>query len=139
MNLKPLIVVIILHVAFAFNSTESPKEIGAKWETRSQQEHPECLKKTGATEEEVDQYYQLIRIPTRYNFKCYIDCVYRVYGFINEDGSVNKDTLVKNVEKLTDEILDFCDVKYQEKLDRCEKAYEYAYCITHYHSIYFQE
>ncbi|XP_031357205.1 uncharacterized protein LOC116181377 [Photinus pyralis] len=132
-----LIIATTLRMAFAFDTTDSPLLAAEKWGSRSQMEHPECLQSTGATAEEVHDFFELVGMSTRYEFKCYIDCLFKSFGFINEDGTIEGNALVQQVEIYTDEMVDFCREPYLAMEDQCERAYELSHCLTHYKHSYF--
>ncbi|KAK5640224.1 hypothetical protein RI129_011035 [Pyrocoelia pectoralis] len=131
----PIAIVLAFPVVITYNSTKNPHEVFDRWKDRLEKEHPECYKSSGVDQGDVDDYWALIRIPSTKNFKCYLECMYRSFHFINDDGVINADQLVEDVENVTYDIVNDCNAERSNTTDRCEEVYDFFICVLHHHSV----
>ncbi|XP_031357351.1 general odorant-binding protein 69a-like [Photinus pyralis] len=137
MSWKVLLVVsVVSYAVFAFDSKKTTREILDKWSAKAAKEYPDCVQSSGATQEEVDNFFQLQTRAVSPNVKCYIYCLFKSFKFINQDGTFNKDELVKDIEKATDEMIQFCATNFANETDPCAFTYGIADCALHYEHVY---
>ncbi|KAK5640220.1 hypothetical protein RI129_011031 [Pyrocoelia pectoralis] len=120
-----LVIATIFPAIFAFSSNE-----------KTQEEHPECLKSSGAKVEYVNQYWNDFQLIDDENFKCYIECVFSSFHLVNDDGIIDKEEFVQDVDKATNDMVDFCNGKVNKPLEKCELFYELLNCLLHFHHIF---
>ncbi|KAB0792688.1 hypothetical protein PPYR_14647 [Photinus pyralis] len=137
MTLKLLLIVAVtVPAVLSFHDNDTTLEIYARWKARLAKEHPECTQATGATEGEVNQFFDLLLLSPTSTFKCFLNCMYEGFNFFTDDRSIDIDELIRDVEHVTDHMVDVCVGKYDKATEKCEKAYELAFCLTHYNNIY---
>ncbi|KAB0792756.1 hypothetical protein PPYR_14715, partial [Photinus pyralis] len=107
-----------------------------RWRNRTEQEHPECSKTWPITDDERDKYFRQYTLTDTPTFKCYLHCIFKSFNLIGEDGGVNRDQFYKMFERMTYEMVDFCDGRVVEKVDNCEKTFELINCLLHYEKVY---
>ncbi|XP_031355744.1 uncharacterized protein LOC116180056 [Photinus pyralis] len=123
------VLIISVSTTFAFDSQKSTTEIFDAWKIRIDQEHPECAKTSGVSDEELDGLFRRQRLSSSRNFKCYLRCIHKVFNFVNDDGSLRKQDISDGVEKVSVDVLDFCMTGVGEDMDECEKSYTLVACM----------
>ncbi|XP_031357705.1 uncharacterized protein LOC116181464 [Photinus pyralis] len=123
------VLIISVTTTFAFESQKSTAEIFDAWKIRIEQEHPECAKTSGVSDEELDGLFRQHRLSSSRNFKCYLHCIEKVFNFVNDDGSLKKQEISDGVEKATVDVVDLCGAGVGDATDMCEKAYTFLTCL----------
>ncbi|XP_031355668.1 uncharacterized protein LOC116179985 [Photinus pyralis] len=121
-----------LSTILAFDSKKSTEDIFAEWWRRSDEDHPECFESSGVLQEEVENYFVHFQMSSRRNFKCYLECIFKGFKFVNKDGTLNQTEFVQYAAKVSNEMFDACNSKVAKETDGCEMVYQFAYCIVHY-------
>ncbi|KAK5640225.1 hypothetical protein RI129_011036 [Pyrocoelia pectoralis] len=132
-----LVIAVTYSFVYAYESKKSTKEIFDHWRRLSEKDHPECIKAWNVSEEDLDRYFRLYEFPDKRNFKCFMDCLYKGFNLINKDGTINRDELVKGFEKVSNEMIEYCNARIVTKTDDCERIHEFADCLVHYGHVYF--
>ncbi|KAB0792684.1 hypothetical protein PPYR_14643 [Photinus pyralis] len=120
----------------AFSTNKTTRDILDEWRERTKQEHPECLKSTGVKQEYVDQYWESVQMADDENFKCFLWCVFNGFKVINNDGTGNEELIVQTIDRMTNEIVEFCMEKADKMPDKCKRTYELINCCTRYKHAY---
>ncbi|KAB0792687.1 hypothetical protein PPYR_14646 [Photinus pyralis] len=132
-----LLILLASATVFAFNSSISTRDTFNDWGEKVK-EFPECLTSSGATQEEVDQYFGFYKLSSTRNFRCYISCLYKALEFLSDDG-LNVEEIVKGVPRLSYDEAAACIESVRNVSDDCEISYGFAYCIVHGKTYDFNE
>ncbi|KAK5640221.1 hypothetical protein RI129_011032 [Pyrocoelia pectoralis] len=130
------VIAVIFPAVFAFSSNKSTREIFDQWKKRTQEEHPECLKSTGAKIEDVNQFWDDYKMPNDESFKCYLQCVFSSFRLSNADGTINKEEFVQDVDKASNDMVDACNERLKRPSEKCDLLYELVDCLLHYKHIF---
>ncbi|XP_031355883.1 uncharacterized protein LOC116181106 [Photinus pyralis] len=126
----------VLVAARAFEAKVETQAIYDRWRNRTEQEHPECEKTWPITNDEKDGYFRQHKVTDTPTFKCYLNCIHMAFNLTDENGRINRDQFFKTFERMTYQMLDFCDGSVVEQTDKCAQIYDYVDCLMHYGKVY---
>ncbi|KAF5285181.1 hypothetical protein FQA39_LY16748 [Lamprigera yunnana] len=92
----------------------------------------ECIKESGANEDDVIDVEKLLNFPNYQNFKCYINCQYQHLHFVDAEGNFDVPTMLKELVDmgLSETIINTCVQKSSNENDLCNKSYTFAKCCA---------
>ncbi|KAK5640222.1 hypothetical protein RI129_011033 [Pyrocoelia pectoralis] len=128
-----LILGAVFHASLCFNSTRTVKEVFDLWRDKSQNEHPECMISSGATAEEVDEFWLNHNIDNiSSSMKCYLACIMKAFKLVSPTGDFDGTEIVKAIDRITSGATEHCKKVPPEVTDECERIYHFIRCGIHY-------
>ncbi|XP_017043225.1 general odorant-binding protein 69a [Drosophila ficusphila] len=89
-----------------------------------------CINQTGASAEIMEEFTRKREIPSFPEFKCFIHCMFDMFGLIDSQNVMHLDALLEvlpvEIHHVINGLIEACGTK--KGLDGCETAYETMQC-----------
>ncbi|XP_031357694.1 uncharacterized protein LOC116181457 [Photinus pyralis] len=90
-----------------------------------------CLQSSDADRYQVHLLWSRLMYSNSRSLKCYLACMYTNVEFLNHHGEFDGNMIVQENDYITLEEIQLCDDITRFIKDRCEKTFEFSYCLTH--------
>ncbi|KAB0791954.1 hypothetical protein PPYR_13915 [Photinus pyralis] len=130
MSAQLKIVLLLLPASLAFFSARRIGDVSHDLKLRVDAEHPECVARSGVDPSVADKYWDILVYPEGRPFKCYLECLYKAFNIVREDGSLNEEFLIETIETVTKEGVNACREEIKVGADGCERAFNFDSCMV---------
>ncbi|KAF5291226.1 hypothetical protein FQR65_LT11461 [Abscondita terminalis] len=122
------LIVLVMLLANSAYLLEFPPEFLEEWFFTSEPYITECTCATDADSSLVARWFKYTEFPNDACLKCFIKCITQKLEFLNYDGTLNYDTIVKTVSFLNKSLIVQCEDKTPNTTDLCQLMFDLARC-----------
>lgn len=116
-------------IEYSVNATLESLEL---WHCTSESLEERCMQSSGADREQVQLLWTQLMYSNNRDLKCYLACMYTNVEFLNNHGELVGNMIVQENDKIiTMEEFEVCENVTKCISDKCEKTFEFSYCLTH--------
>ncbi|KAF5278885.1 hypothetical protein FQA39_LY18339 [Lamprigera yunnana] len=98
------------------------------WDKMLNLHKEECIKESGADENDVSNIFKTDTIPDSYSMKCFLKCHHVFLGFMDEKGNLNDEEILKGIAGADVEYMKICNEVAYKEVDLCNRMFEYVKC-----------
>ncbi|KAF5269912.1 hypothetical protein FQR65_LT05711 [Abscondita terminalis] len=122
-----LVLVVLLAITPVWNIPQTVRE---RWIRDTAPYNTECICASGADATKAINVLTKLEYPNDPCVKCFLKCIQIKMGLMQSGGTIVPEAWVNVVAGVTTEIAIKCTNESSGVLDACQKAYDWAICLT---------